>query len=101
MSNCEPNKLQFVQGREFYNKLMQEWLGSNILMCSTDNEGKQEIPEKFIKTLKAKIYRKMTDNDSKSYLPYLNKLVDLAITLIIILLIQNASLLITLLSLKN
>ena len=30
----------------------------------------------LIKTLKAKIHKKMTANDSKSYLPYLNKLVD-------------------------
>ena len=43
----------------------------------------------------------MTDNDSKSYLPYLNKLEDQTRILIIILLIQNVSLLITLLSLKK
>ena len=40
------------------------------------NEGKSVIAEQFIKTLKAKIYKKMTANDSKNYLPYLNKLVD-------------------------
>ena len=34
------------------------------------------ITEKFIKTMKAKIYKKITANDSKSYLPHLNKLVD-------------------------
>ena len=34
------------------------------------------IAERFIKTLKGKIYKKITANDSKSYLPYLNKLVD-------------------------
>ena len=34
------------------------------------------IAERFIKTLKAKIYKKMTASDSKSYLSYLNKLVD-------------------------
>ena len=56
---------------------MQVWLDNNdILMYSTHNEGKSLIPEKFIKTLKSKIYKKMTANDSKSYLPYLNKLVD-------------------------
>ena len=33
-SNRKPNKLWFDQGREFYNKLMQEWLdNNNILMC--------------------------------------------------------------------
>ena len=36
----KPNKLWVDQGREFYNKLMQEWLDSNnILMYSTHNEG--------------------------------------------------------------
>ena len=56
---------------------MKVWLDNNdILMYSTHNEGKSLIAEKFIKTLKSKIYKKMTANDSKSYLPYLNKLVD-------------------------
>ena len=56
---------------------MQEWLDNNdILMYSTHNEGKSLIPERFIETLKAKTYKKMTANDIKSYLPHLNKLVD-------------------------
>ena len=38
---------------------MQEWLDNNdILMCYTHNEGKSVIIETFIKTLKAKIYKK-------------------------------------------
>ena len=52
---------------------MQEWLdNNNILMCSIHNEGKSVIAERFIKTLKSEIYKRMTSNDSKSYLPYLN-----------------------------
>ena len=46
-----------------------------VKLCRIHNEGKLVIAEKSIKTLKAKIYRKMTANDSKSYLIYLNKLV--------------------------
>ena len=58
-SNRKPNKLWVDQGREFYNKLMQEWLDNNdILMYSTHNEGKSVIGERFIKTLKSKIYKK-------------------------------------------
>ena len=45
-------------------------------MYPTHNEGKSVIAERFIKTLKAKIYKKMKANDSKSYLSYLNKSVD-------------------------
>ena len=62
------------QGRGFYKKLMQKCLDNNdIFIYSTHNEGESVIAERFIKTLKAKVYKKVTDNDSKSYLPYLNK----------------------------
>ena len=57
-SNRKPNKLWVDQGREFYDKLVQEWLDNNTLMYSTHNEGKSVIAERFIKTLKAKIYKK-------------------------------------------
>ena len=56
---------------------MEEWLGNiDILMYSTHSEGKSVIPEGFIKTLKSEIYKKMTASDNKSYLTYLNKLVN-------------------------
>ena len=57
--------------------------------------------KKIIKTLKAKIYKKMTANDSKSYLPYLNNFVINTIILIIILLIKNLLMLIILLLLNK
>ena len=76
-SNRKPNKLWVDQGREIYNKLMQEQFGNNdILMYLKYNEGKSVIAERFIKTLKTKIYKKMTANNTKSCLSYLNKLVD-------------------------
>ena len=54
---------------------MQEWLDNNdTLMYSTHNEGRSVIAERFTKILKVKIYKKITGNDSKSYLPNLNKL---------------------------
>ena len=53
----------------FYNKLMQEWLYDNdILMYPTYNEGMSVIAERFIKTLKAKLYKKVIANDRKSCL---------------------------------
>ena len=45
-------------------------------MYSTHNEGKSVVTEMFIKTLKGKIYKTMTANNSKSYLGYLNKLAE-------------------------
>ena len=35
-------------------------------MYSIHNEGKSVIAERFIKTLEARIYKKMTANDSKT-----------------------------------
>ena len=52
-TNCKPNKLWVDQKREFYNKLMQEWLEINdILMYSTHKEGKSVIAERIIKNVK-------------------------------------------------
>ena len=52
----------------FQSLYLQEWLDNNdILMCSTHKEGESVTAKSLIKTLKAKIYKKMTANDSKSY----------------------------------
>ena len=57
-SNCKSNKLWVAQGKEFYNKLKQEWLDNNdILMYSTHDETKSVIAKRFIKKLKAKVYK--------------------------------------------
>ena len=75
-SKRKPIELWVDQRREFYNSPLQKWLDSNdILMHSTHNEGKSIVAERFIRTLKGKIYKKMIANDSKSYIGYLNKLV--------------------------
>ena len=56
-SNRKLNKLWVDKGREFYDKTMQESLDINdSLMYPTHNEGKSVITERFIKTLKSKVY---------------------------------------------
>ena len=45
-------------------------------MHSTHNESKTIVAERFKKTLKGKICKKLAATESKSYLGYLNKLVD-------------------------
>ena len=58
-SNRKPNILWVDQGKEFYNKLMQEWLDNNdILMYSTHNEGNSVIAERFIEILTLKSIKK-------------------------------------------
>ena len=76
-SNRKLKELRVDQGKEFYNRFMQKCLdNSDILMYSAHNEGKSVITERCIKTLKAKTCKKMRANNNKSYLAYLNKLVD-------------------------
>ena len=63
-SNNKPNKLLVDEGKEFYNSNIKKWFGNNdILMYYTHNEGKSVISKRFIKTLKGKIYKRMTAND--------------------------------------
>ena len=57
----KPNKMWVDQGSEFYNKPFTDFLKIiNIDMYSTFNEGKSVIAERFIRTLKNKIYKHMT-----------------------------------------
>ena len=60
-SNRKPNKIWVDKGSEFYNRSMKSWLEKNdIEMYSTHNEGKSVVAERFIRTLKNKIYKYMT-----------------------------------------
>ena len=60
-SKRKPNKIWVDQGSEFYNNVFKKWLKDNdIIMYSTHNEGKSVVNEKFIRTLKNKIYKHMT-----------------------------------------
>ena len=59
-SNRKPNKIWVDQGREFYN-VFEKWLSDNdINMYSTYNEGKSVVAERFIRTLKNKLYKHVT-----------------------------------------
>ena len=56
-SNRKPNKIWVDQGSEFYNRVFKKWLSDNdIIMYSTFNEGKSVVAERFIRTLKNKLY---------------------------------------------
>ena len=48
------------QGSEFYNRVFKKWLSDNdIIMYSTYNEDKSVVAERFIRTLKNKLYKHM------------------------------------------
>ena len=65
---CKPNKIWVDQDSEFYNNTFKDFVKiNNIEMYSTYNEGKLFVAERFIKTLKNKIFKHMTAI-SKKYL---------------------------------
>ena len=56
----KPNKLSADQGGEFCNRFLKRFLKiNNIEMYSTYNEGKYVVAERFIRTLKNKIFKHM------------------------------------------
>ena len=53
------NKFWVYQGKKFY-KSLQKWLEDNdILMFSTRNEGKSVAAERFIRTLKVTVFKRL------------------------------------------
>ena len=60
-SNRKPNKIWVDKGSEIYNRSMKSWLEKNdIEMYLTHNKGKSVVAERFIRTIKNKIYKHMT-----------------------------------------
>ena len=73
----KPNKIWVDKGSEFYNAYFKKWLRDNdIVMYSTHNEGKSVVAERFIKTLKSKIYKYITSISKNVYIDKLDNMVD-------------------------
>ena len=75
-SNRKPNKVWVDHGSEFYNNKFKKFLKENdIEMYSTFNEGKSVVAERFIKTLKNKIYKHMITIGENVYFNDLDNIV--------------------------
>ena len=73
--NKKPNKIWVDQGGEFY--VFKKWLsGNDIIMYSTYNEGKSVVAERFIRTLKNKLYKHMTATGKNVYYDVLDDIVN-------------------------
>ena len=76
ISKHKPNKIWVDQGSEFYNKSFKHFLKiKNVEMYSTYNEGKS-FAERFIRTLKNKIFKHMTDISKNVYFDMLDDIVN-------------------------
>ena len=75
-SNRKPSKIWIDKGSEFYNNSFKKWLKDNdIEMYSIHNEGKSVVAERFIRILKAKIYKYMTWVTKNVYIDKLDDVV--------------------------
>ena len=73
----KPNKIRVDQGSEFYNQSFKDFLKiSNIEMYSTFNEGKYVVAERFIRTLKNKIFKHTTAFSKNVYFDGLDDIVN-------------------------
>ena len=75
-SNRKPNKIWVDKESEFCNSHFKKWLkDSSIEMYSTHNEGKTVVAERFIRTIKNKIYKYMTSISKNVYIDKLDDIV--------------------------
>ena len=76
-SNRKANKIWVDQGSEFYNNTFKDFLKiNNIEMFSAYNEEKSLVAERFIRTLKNKIFKHMAVISKNVYFDVLDDIVD-------------------------
>ena len=67
----KPEKMWVDKGKEFYNKDVKEL----IELYSTENEEKSSVVERWIRTMKEKMWKYFTDNNTNHYVDILPDLV--------------------------
>ena len=75
--NRKPIKIWVDQGSQFYNNAFKNFLKvNNIEMYSTYHEGKSVAAERFIRTLKNKLFKHMTAISENIYFDLLDDIVN-------------------------
>ena len=67
----KPEKMWVDKGKEFYNKDVKDL----IELYSTENEEKSSVVERWIRTMKEKMWKYFTDNSTNVYINVLSDLV--------------------------
>ena len=72
-SGRKANKIWVDKGSQFYNNSFKKWLKDNdIETYSIHSEGKSVVTERFIRTLKTKIYKRITSISKPVFIYKLN-----------------------------
>ena len=76
-SDRKPSKIWVDNGNEFYNNSFKKWLKDNdIKMYWIHNEEKSVVAERFLRTLKTKIFEYITSMPKNVYIDKLDDIVD-------------------------
>ena len=76
-SSKKPNKIWVDKGSKFYDSSFEKCLqNKDIAMYSIYNEGKSVVAERFIRTLKTKIYKHMTSISKNVYIDKLDNVIN-------------------------
>ena len=67
-----PEKMWVDKGKEFYNKDVKDL----IELYSTENEEKSSVVERWIRTMKERMWKYFTDNNTNVYIDVLPDLVE-------------------------
>jgi len=77
LNGVKPRKIQVDNGKEFYNSVFEKLLKeNNIKMYSTDSDLKASVVERFNRTLKEKMWRYFTENQTNKWIDIIDDLVD-------------------------
>ena len=72
-----PKNIWVDQGKEFYNKNIDEWLKeNNINRYSTFGEHKSCVVERFNRTLKTNMWKRFTAENTRNWINMLDKLMN-------------------------
>jgi hypothetical protein len=76
-SHRKPKRLWVDEGKEFYNRKMDEFIReNNIVRYSTHGESKSVIVERFNRTLKANMWKRFTALNTRNWIDLLEKLMN-------------------------
>ena len=74
-SGRKPDHIWVDEGKEFYNKQMDEWIKeNNINRYSTHGEHKSAVVERFNRTLKTIMWKRFTAENTRNWIDMLDKL---------------------------